>query len=48
MNIWVKIGLIIIVLHLLVGFGWLFYKLAIPPKKKKDDQTTDSTDSKTS
>ncbi len=44
MNIWVKIGLIIIVLHLLVGFGWLFYKLAIPPKKKKDEQTTNRTD----
>ena len=36
MSIWVKIGLIVILLHLIVGFGWLFYKLAIPPKKKQD------------
>jgi len=35
MNIWVKIGLIVIVLHLLLGFGWLIYKLS--PRKKTDN-----------
>ena len=40
MSIWVKIGLGLIVLHLVAGFGWLIYKLS-PRKsdknKKKDD-----------
>lgn len=37
MGIWVKIGLIVIVLHLLIGFGWLIYMLAPRKKKKKED-----------
>ena len=41
MNTWVLIGLIIIVLHLFVGFGWLLYKLMGPVKKKEDSQTDD-------
>ena len=36
MNIWVKIGLIVIVLHLLVGFGWLLYKLSPRKSDKKN------------
>ena len=43
MSIWVKIGLGLIVLHLVVGFGWLIYKLS-PRKsdknKKKDESET--------
>lgn len=35
MNIWVIIGLGLIVLHLLVGFGWLIYKLS-PRKSDKN------------
>jgi len=39
MNIWVEIGLILIVLHLILGFGWLMYKLSPRKKdKKKDDK----------
>jgi hypothetical protein len=34
MSIWVKIILLLIALHLVVGFGWLIYKLS--PRKKKD------------
>jgi hypothetical protein len=34
MSIWVKIGILLIALHLVVGFGWLIYKLS--PRKKKD------------
>jgi flagellar biogenesis protein FliO len=34
MSIWVKIGILLIVLHLIAGFGWLVYKLS--PRKKKD------------
>lgn len=34
MNIWVKIGILLIVLHLVGGFGWLVYKLT--PRKKRD------------
>ncbi len=40
MNTWVIIGLIVIVLHLLIGFGWLIYKLS---PKKSDKKETDST-----
>jgi hypothetical protein len=32
MSIWVKIGILLIVLHLNAGFGWLVYKLS--PRKK--------------
>jgi hypothetical protein len=32
MDIWVKIGVIAIVLHLIAGFGWLLYKLT--PRRK--------------
>jgi lipopolysaccharide biosynthesis regulator YciM len=38
MNIWVKIGLILIVLHLVLGFGWLMYKLSPRKKDKKKDE----------
>lgn len=34
MDIWVKIIILLIVLHLVVGFGWLVYKLS--PRKKPD------------
>jgi hypothetical protein len=37
-----KIVLGLILLHLLVGFGWLIYKLA-PRKEKKEDDTTTGT-----
>jgi len=37
MNTWVIIGLAVIVLHLLVGFGWLAYKLS-PKKGDKDKE----------
>jgi hypothetical protein len=33
---WVKIVIIVILLHLVVGFGWLVYKLS--PRKKKEDE----------
>ncbi len=36
MSIWVKIGLIVIVLHLVVGFGWLIYKLSPRKSDKKE------------
>jgi hypothetical protein len=39
MNVWVKIGLILIILHLLIGFGWLIYKLS--PRKKDADTLKD-------
>jgi hypothetical protein len=39
MSIWVKIGLIVIVLHLLFGFGWLIYKLSPRKSDKKRDDT---------
>jgi len=44
MNIWVKIGLILIVLHLILGFGWLIYKLSPrkSDKKNKKDESTKS------
>jgi len=32
MDTWVKIGILLIVLHLIAGFGWLVYKLS--PRKK--------------
>lgn len=38
MNTWVIIGLIVIVLHLLVGFGWLIYKLS---PRKTDKKTSE-------
>ena len=38
MSFWVKVGLIVIVLHLLLGFGWLIYKLS-PRKKDKNDES---------
>ncbi len=37
MSTWVIIGLAVIVLHLLVGFGWLAYKLS-PKKGDKEKQ----------
>ena len=33
---WVKIVVIVILLHLVIGFGWLVYKLS--PRKKKEDK----------
>ena len=41
MNIWVIIGLGLIVLHLLVGFGWLIYKLS-PRKSDKQNKKDES------
>jgi hypothetical protein len=37
-NLTTKIVLGLILLHLLVGFGWLIYKLS-PRKEEKDDDT---------
>jgi hypothetical protein len=34
MNLWTQILLLIIVLHLVAGFGWLVYTLM--PRKKRD------------
>lgn len=36
MNIWVNIVIILIIIHLVLGFGWLVYKLS--PKKKKEEE----------
>ncbi len=41
MSFWVKVGLIVIVLHLLLGFGWLIYKLSPRKKDKKDESQAD-------
>ena len=35
----------IILLHLVVGFGWLVYKLEIQKDKPKKDENKDLTDS---
>jgi hypothetical protein len=40
MDIWVKIGLIVILMHLVVGFGWLVYKLS--PRKKQPGEPGDN------
>lgn len=40
MDIWVKIIIAAIVLHLVVGFGWLIYKLS--PRKKNGNSQADS------
>jgi hypothetical protein len=37
MDFWVKVGIIAIIMHLLVGFGWLAFKL-LPRKKSGDDK----------
>jgi len=37
MDIWVKIVIFAIILHLVLGFGWLMYKLS-PRKKTAKDQ----------
>lgn len=36
MGIWTKIVIIAILLHLIIGFGWLVFKLS--PRKKRDNQ----------
>lgn len=36
MDVWVIVLLIVVLLHFLVGFGVLMYKLS--PKKKNDDE----------
>jgi hypothetical protein len=36
MTVWTKLILILIILHLLLGFGWLVYKLS-PRKKDKNE-----------
>ncbi len=41
MDFWVKIGLMLIILHLVAGFGWLIYKLS--PRKKQPDERSDNT-----
>ncbi len=38
MSTWVIIGLVAIVLHLLIGFGWLIYKLSPRKSDKKTDK----------
>ena len=43
MSIWVKIGLGLIVLHLVAGFGWLIYKLS--PRKSDKIEKKDETES---
>lgn len=42
MSIWVKIGLLVIILHLVIGFGWLIYKLS--PRKSDKKTKTNETD----
>jgi hypothetical protein len=37
MDFWVKVVIIAIILHLVLGFGWLIYKLS-PRKKSVKDQ----------
>ena len=39
---------IIVMLHLVAGFGYIFYKLEFGGKKKQEnsDETTDKTDNK--
>lgn len=32
----------VILLHLIAGFGWLFYKLEIQKDKTNDEDTTDT------
>ena len=36
MDIWVKIGVLLIVVHLIAGFGWLVYKLS--PRRKPTEK----------
>jgi len=36
MSVLVKIGVLLIVLHLIAGFGWLIYKLS--PRRKPTDK----------
>ncbi len=42
MGIFTKIILGIIVLHLIIGFGWLIYKLSPRPNDKPWDDEEDS------
>ena len=42
MSIGTKIVLVLIVLHLILGFGWLMYKLS--PRKRDDKDPTDQQD----
>ncbi len=42
MSTWVIIGLIVIVLHLFIGFGWLLYLLTAAPKKKENTEEHES------
>ena len=46
MSIWVKIGLVVIILHLLLGFGWLIYQLS-PRKKSNPNESSENQDAKT-
>lgn len=39
-NFWYYIFIIIVLLHVIVGFGYLVYKLS--PRKKDDDSKKDS------
>ncbi len=41
MSMATKIILILIALHLIIGFGWLLYKLS-PQKGREKDESTDS------
>lgn len=38
MDFWVKVIIAAIILHLVLGFGWLIYKLS-PRKKQKTEQS---------
>ncbi len=38
MDIWVKIGVLLIVVHLVAGFGWLVYKLSPRRKPREKEQ----------
>ena len=41
-NFWVYFVMIVVILHFIVGFGYLIYKLS--PKKKDKDKTKDEQD----
>jgi len=40
MDIWVKIVVAAIILHLVIGFGWLIFKLS--PRRKSGSNQDDS------
>jgi hypothetical protein len=48
MNLTTKIILVLIVFHLLLGFGWLFYKLLPGKEDRKHPDETSSSEKDTS